>query len=90
MQITTDKGRDAGNVAALSKGHQQHANGTSAAPADQDFKRIQDAAAQRGVRIEPIERDDGGMSYAVSRWSMTRVFETAAELVAFLRRMGVV
>lgn len=51
--------------------------------------KLQAAAALAGVRVDPIEADDGRLAWIVTRWALTRQCETLDELAEFLQRMGI-
>lgn len=50
---------------------------------------LQAVAALAGVRVDPIEGDDGRTVYIVSRWALTKQCNTLDELRDLLARMGV-
>jgi len=50
---------------------------------------LQAVAAIAGVRVDPVEGDDGRTVWFVSRWSLTKQCNTLAELSELLRRMGI-
>ena len=50
---------------------------------------LQAVAAMAGVRVDPIEGDDGHTVYIVTRWNLTRQCNTLGDLRAFLRSMGI-
>ena len=46
-------------------------------------------AALAGIRVDPIESDDGRRAYCVTRWNLTRQCNSIDELTEFLRQMGI-
>jgi hypothetical protein len=50
---------------------------------------LQAVAAMAGVRVDPIEGDDGHTVYIVTRWALTKQCNTLDEMADLLRRMGV-
>lgn len=50
---------------------------------------LQAKAALAGVRVDPIEADDGELVWCVSRWALTRQCESLDEVRELLARMGV-
>ena len=50
---------------------------------------VQAKAALAGFSVEPIEADDGGQVFVVSRWNLTRQCNTLDDVRELLRRMGV-
>ena len=49
--------------------------------------RLQAVAVRAGVRVDPIEADDGSPGWIVSCWSLTRQCSTLAEVRVLLARM---
>lgn len=50
---------------------------------------LQATAALAGVRVDPIETDDAGVVWIVSKWALTRECETLDEVRKLLARMGI-
>lgn len=50
---------------------------------------VQAKAALAGVRVDPIEGDNGRLVWIVTRWALTRECNTLDEVRAFLSRMGI-
>jgi len=59
------------------------------APVDKQVSTMQAVAALAGVRVDPIDGDDGHTVYVVSRWALTKQCNTLDELRGLLRRMGI-
>ena len=56
---------------------------------DKQASTMQAVAALAGVRVDPIEGDDGRTVYIVSRWALTKQCNTLDELRVLLQRMGI-
>ena len=68
--------------------------GAPTLPADQSAERkqlatLQAIAALAGVRVDPIEDDEGHTVYVITRWSLTAQRNTLDDVREFLQRMGI-
>jgi hypothetical protein len=61
----------------------------SAADLRKRFETLRAVAALRGVAVDAIDADGGGIEYVVTRWALTRRCRTLDELAGFLARMGI-
>lgn len=60
-----------------------------ASSGDKQVATLQAVAALSGIRVDPINNDDGGTAYVLTRWSLTKQCNTLDELRGLLRRMGI-